>query len=105
MIGKTGVPPDAGVNGFRKRIVFLVCAGFLAGAIQVDEAGARNHGIGGFGLAGVHVEGILLQRIARLFVGAVLNVHDVVVGLFKLRLREQRQQAFVAAVAVGADEF
>src|SRR5258705_4887747 len=105
MKGKTRVPPDPGVDGVREGILLLVGAGFLIHAIHVNEIRMRNHGVGGFGLAGVHIEWVFFQCVFRLRVGAPLNIDDVVVRAIKLRLREIGKKTLVAAVAVDDKNF
>ena len=53
----------------------------------------------------MHVDFGLLLRASVLRSALVENIDDVVVGLVELRLREEGQQAVVAAVAVDDQNF
>src|SRR5467141_1365346 len=58
VVREAAVPPDAGVDIVRQVYAFLVCAGFAGGAIEVDEVGTRNHGVGGFVFPGVVIDAV-----------------------------------------------
>src|SRR5690242_20917056 len=47
VIGETRVPPDAGVKAFGKFLAVKVGAGFVFGAVEMDEVGVRDERVGG----------------------------------------------------------
>src|ERR1019366_3630182 len=101
MVGKLGVPPNAGVNGRRQFQMVLVGAGLAVGAIHVNQVWPRNQHGGGLGLAGVHAAlGFQRRPSGNIFVGQTKNIDHVIARGGQLRLREKRQQAVVAAMTV-----
>ena len=106
VIREAGVPPDASVNVLRKLDAGLVGAGFLFGAIEMNEIRMRDQSVGGFVFAGVIVNaGRFLGRTARAAALSDDGVDNVVVRLVELRLGEEWDEAFVAAVAVDDEDF
>src|SRR5579864_8285172 len=101
MVGEACVPPDSGVDIFGKLLASLIGAGFAGGAVLVNEIGTGDHHLGGFAFAGVHVDLRLFRWTASLRRAFVENVNDIVVRLVELGLREVREQALVAAMAVN----
>ena len=87
-------------------LAVLVGAGLLASAILVDEIGAGDEHVGGLNFTTVHVEGCLEGGAAGdVFVGQAEDVDDVVALTGQLGLSEEREQGFVAAMAVDDYNF
>lgn len=106
VIGKAGIPPNAGVEVFRKMEAILIGAGFAGGAAEVDEIGARKHGVGGFVFTGMVIDaGGFFRGCAGTGALAVEDVNDIVAGLIEQSLREEGKEMLVAAVAVDNDDF
>src|SRR5882672_1506465 len=106
MIGEAGIPPNSGVNRFWQIEALVVRAGFAGRAIQMDKVRVRNQGVGSFVFAGVIVDaGGFFRGTAGAAAFAVEDVHDIVVWLIHLRLREEGKQVLVAAVTVHDDDF
>jgi hypothetical protein len=107
VIGEAGVPPDAEVDRAGKiGEAVLVCAGFLGGAILVDEIGAGDEHGGGFALASVHVHGGFEGGAAGdVEMGQTEDEDDIVAGAGELGLGKEREKAVVAAVSVDDDDF
>src|SRR4029077_1045704 len=101
VVGKAGVPPDAGVYIFGQVQAFLVGAGFGGGAFDVDQVGPRDHSVRGFVLTGVIIDACrFLWWPAGAASPAVENVNDIVVWPIELRLGKEGNQVLVPAVAV-----
>src|SRR5258708_38521572 len=105
MIGKAGVPPDAGVNVFGKFLAVLVGAGFAGGAVDVDSIRARDHHLRGLAFSRMHVDGSFFGRTSRIWTAGVEKVDDVVVWLIELGLGEEWEQALVTSLAVDDNYF
>src|SRR5882672_8315901 len=105
MIGEAGIPPDPGVNRFRQNEALVVRAGFARGAVQMHKIWVRDERVGSFVFAGVIVDAGGFFRTAGAAAFAVEDVHDIVVWLIHLRLREEGKQVLIAAVAVDDDDF
>src|SRR5208337_241847 len=104
MVGKTGVPPDSGVDVFRQLDALLVGAGFVASAVHVHEIGMGDEDVGCLGFTSVPIGTIFFA--AHLFCGfmAPLNIDDVIMGFVKLSLGKIGKKAFVTAMAVDDDD-
>src|ERR1700694_4695373 len=90
VVWKTCVPPNPGVHRLGYTQAFLVGAGFACSAVEVDEVRTRDHGVGGFVLAGMVVDaGRFFSGTAGAVLFAVEDVNHVVVRLIHLRLREK----------------
>ncbi len=106
VIGETRVPPNACVDLFGEFDAALVSAGFLLGAIEMDEAGVRDQGVGGLVFASVVINARgFFPGAARAIALANDGVNNIVVWFVELRLREVGNKAFVAAVAVDDEDF
>src|SRR5438034_7202738 len=81
MIWKTRVPPDAGVNIFRQILVVLVGTRFLVCPLLMHRIRTRNHHLGSFTLAGMHIHRSFLRRAASLRAALVKNVNRVIMRL------------------------
>src|SRR5260370_14958408 len=104
VVGKAGVPPDAGVYIFGQGQAFLVGAGFGGGAFDVNEVGPRDHSVRGFVFTRVIIDARrFFGRAARMASLAVKTVDHIVVRTIKLRLRKEGQQMLIPAVAVDDD--
>ena len=71
----------------------------------MDEIGTGDEHVGGFDFAAVHVEGCLEGgATGDIFVGQAENIDHIIALAGELRLREEREQRVVAAVAVHDDD-
>src|ERR1700691_1778145 len=99
------IPPDSGIDVFRKVLPVLVGPRLVSGTVDMHRVRTRNHRRRGFIFASMPIgHRTLLWWAAFVRTALAEKVDNVIVRFLQLRLREVTQHPFIPAMAVDDDD-